>query len=147
MPLRRRIGLVRNARVLLATAALGGLLSGVRLARAALPLPEPGLAAQELEGGPAPGKRPLRRNDDAAPPAIADCVRVRAEARMEAYGYSHVVLLENRCEVPVTCDVWTDVDPSPRVTLSAPPGGSAEALTRRGSPSRDVSAFKECRRS
>lgn len=94
----------------------------------------------------APPKKP-RVNLDEPPPSIADCAVVRAEARMEAYGYSHVVVLENRCNVPVTCDVWTDVDPSPRMTLSAAPGERAEVLTRRGSPSRDVSAAKECRRS
>jgi hypothetical protein len=94
-----------------------------------------------------PKKKPPPTSEDELPPAqqISRCAVVRAEARMEAYGFSHVVVLENGCGVPVSCEVWTDVDPSPRASLDAPPGGRAEVLSRRGSPSRDVTAFKECR--
>ncbi|MEP7052787.1 MAG: hypothetical protein ABJB12_20630 [Pseudomonadota bacterium] len=74
----------------------------------------------------------------------ADCASVSAGARLEAYGYTHVVTLANRCSVPVTCEVWTNVDPSPHLTLRAKAGQSAEIVTRRGSPSRDVQAGKSC---
>jgi hypothetical protein len=65
--------------------------------------------------------------------------------RLQAYGYAHVVTLVNRCQRPVSCEVWTNVDPSPHLTLQAKPGQSAETVTRSGSPSRDVRAEKSCR--
>ena len=80
----------------------------------------------------------------AAAEGAADCASVTASTRLEAYGYTHVVTLNNRCSAPVSCEVWTNVDPSPRLTLRAKPGESAQTVTRRGSPSRDVQAGKQC---
>lgn len=75
-----------------------------------------------------------------------DCASVTAGTRLEAYGYTHVVTLANHCPVQVTCEVWTNVDPLPRLTLRAKAGESAEIVTRRGSPSRAVQAGKSCTR-
>ena len=75
----------------------------------------------------------------------AECASVTASTRLEAYGYSHVVTLTNHCSAPVSCEVWTNVDPSPHVTLRAKVGETVETVTRRGSPSRDVQAGKQCR--
>jgi hypothetical protein len=80
----------------------------------------------------------------ASPEGAEQCAVVAASARMEAYGYSHVVTLSNHCEKSVTCEVWTNVDPTPHQTLSAEPGKAAQVVTRRGSPSRDVHAEKSC---
>jgi hypothetical protein len=44
----------------------------------------------------------------------------------------------------VSCEVWTNVDPTPHITLRAKPGESAQTITRIGSPSRDVHADKTC---
>jgi hypothetical protein len=77
--------------------------------------------------------------------AAADCASVTASTRLQAYGYAHVVTLTNHCQVPVSCEVWTNVDPTPHQTLRAKAGESVETITRRGSPSRDVHAGKECR--
>jgi hypothetical protein len=73
-----------------------------------------------------------------------DCASVTASTRLEAYGYTHVVTLANRCPVPVTCEVWTNVDPEPHLSLRAKAGENAEVVTRRGSPSRAVQAGKSC---
>ena len=81
---------------------------------------------------------------DPAPEGL-DCASVTASVRLQAYGYAHVVTLVNRCQRAVSCEVWTNVDPSPHLTLQAKPGQSAEAVTRRGSPSRAVKAEKACR--
>jgi hypothetical protein len=78
-------------------------------------------------------------------PGVADCATVTASARMQAYGYAHVVTLANRCSRPVSCEVWTNVDPSPHLTVQAKPGQSAEVVTRAGSPAREFSAGKQCR--
>lgn len=80
-----------------------------------------------------------------APGSGAECASVSASARPQAYGYAHVVTLVNHCARAVTCEVWTDVDPSPHYTLTAKAGQSSEIITRAGSPSRAVQAGKSCR--
>ncbi len=81
----------------------------------------------------------------AAAESSPECALVIASTRLEAYGYSHVVTLTNHCQAPVTCEVWTNVDPTPRLWLSAKSGETVETVTRRGSPSHDVQAGKRCR--
>jgi hypothetical protein len=83
--------------------------------------------------------------DGVTPVPVERCTEVRASTRTEAYGYTHVVTVHNRCNKPVVCDVWTDVDPTPKVTLRVAPSESAEIVTRRGSPAREVSAGSQCR--
>lgn len=82
----------------------------------------------------------------AAEPAPGDlgCASVIASARLQATGYAHVVTLANHCSRAVSCEVWTDVDPSPHYTLSAKAGETTETITRVGSPSRVVQAGKSC---
>jgi hypothetical protein len=79
--------------------------------------------------------------DDAA----TDCASVTAHASYRGSGYWHVVTLTNHCQSAVTCEVWTNVDPTPHVTLHAKPGETVETTTRIGSPSSDVQAGKQCR--
>jgi hypothetical protein len=67
------------------------------------------------------------------------CVTVRGEPRFQGYGQTHVVIVKNACDRHVRCEVYTDVDPSPRYTLVVAPGETEEIATRQGSPS---SAFK-----
>jgi hypothetical protein len=75
---------------------------------------------------------------------VGECASVTASVRMQAVGYNHIVTLANHCEHTVTCEVWTNVDPAPHVTLQARPGTTAETITRVGSPSRDVHASELC---
>ena len=75
--------------------------------------------------------------------SAGDCAVVSAGVRY-ASGYTHIVTLANHCPRAVSCEVWTNVDPSPRVTLRAKPGESVQTITRIGSPSRDVQAGKDC---
>jgi hypothetical protein len=82
--------------------------------------------------------------DPAPAPGSVDCASVSASARPQAYGYAHVVTLANHCARAVTCEVWTDVDPSPHHTLSAKSGETVETITRAGSPARAVQAGKSC---
>ncbi|HEY1535972.1 MAG TPA: hypothetical protein VGF76_18260 [Polyangiaceae bacterium] len=81
----------------------------------------------------------------AADGASLDCAAVTAYASYRGSGYSHLVTLINHCQSAVTCEVWTNVDPSPHVTLHAKPGETVETITRIGSPSSDVQAGKQCR--
>ena len=75
---------------------------------------------------------------------VGECASVTAGTRLNAVGYNHVVTLANHCTRAVSCEVWTNVDPSPHLTLRAKAGETAEVVTRLGSPSRDVQAGKAC---
>ena len=75
---------------------------------------------------------------------VGECASVTAGTRLNAVGFNHVVTLANHCSRAVTCEVWTNVDPSPHLTLRARAGETAEVVTRIGSPSRDVRAGKAC---
>ena len=79
-----------------------------------------------------------------SPQQVGDCASVTASARFKGYGYTHVVTLTNSCQRAVSCEVWTDADPTPHVTLQAKPGKSAEVITRNGSPASEVRAEKVC---
>jgi hypothetical protein len=81
----------------------------------------------------------------AADGPATDCASVTAQASYRGSGYSHLVTLSNRCASAVTCEVWTNVDPSPHVTLHAKAGETVTTITRIGSPSADVQAGKQCR--
>jgi hypothetical protein len=123
---------------------LGGIFLCASLLAAAAGGGAPGARAQE----PAPGKPSKPAPNKPAGPAVktpGNCAQVTAGTRMEPFGFTHVVTLRNGCDKPVTCDVWTDVDPTPRQTLSAAPGESVDVVTRIGSPASAVTAFKECR--
>lgn len=82
--------------------------------------------------------------DPGAALSANECAKVQASARYVGYGYTHVVTLKNTCAQSVECALWTDVDPEPRTTVRADAGQTAEVVTRRGSPSREVTAFKAC---
>ena len=79
-----------------------------------------------------------------SPQQVGDCASVTASARFKAIGYTHVVTLTNACQRAVSCEVWTDVDPTPHLTLQAKPGKSAEVIVRNGSPASEVHAGKVC---
>lgn len=76
---------------------------------------------------------------------VAECAAVVASARFIGDGYRHIVTLTNNCRQTVTCEVWTNVDPSPHYTLQANPGKSAEVIVRNSSPATGVQAGKACR--
>ena len=81
----------------------------------------------------------------AAPKGPGACASVKGSVRAEAFGYKHVVTLFNGCDKPVECEVWTDVDPTPRQLLYAASGESVEVITRIGSPAFEVTAHSECK--
>lgn len=93
------------------------------------------------------GSSRLASADRAAPLAeeLSACASVTASARPYGYGYNHIITLANRCTRAVTCEVWTNVDPTPHLRLKAHPGETAETTARVGSPSRDVHAASVCR--
>lgn len=106
---------------------------------------QPVAAADKKPGTKRPDRKPAA---PAAPagtvPSADSCTEVQGTARYEAYGYTHVVALKNNCEKPVTCALWTDVDPEPRTTVQVAPRESIEIVTRKGSPAREVTGLKSC---
>ncbi len=72
-----------------------------------------------------------------------ECAQVRAEAPYQAYGYTHIVAIDNHCEAPVRCRVATNVDPEWRA-LRVPAGETGQVVTRRGSPASEFEARARC---
>ena len=98
-----------------------------------------------LESGASAADRAPKSPPSPAAAIRADtCAKVRGSTRAEAYGYTHVVSLHNGCERPVRCELWSDVDPEPRVPVEVPAGAATEVITRRGSPAREVVGHKKC---
>lgn len=77
---------------------------------------------------------------------IKNCYSVRGEARYGAIAYKHVVIVTNRCKVTLQCEVWTDVDPSPKHSLTVGPNSSGEVIVRNNSPARSFKAFGQCKK-
>jgi hypothetical protein len=67
--------------------------------------------------------------------APRECVQSWPEARMQAYGYNHIVHLKNACDAPAECVVTTDVNPDP-TKVSVPAKTETEINTYLGSPAR-----------
>jgi hypothetical protein len=115
--------------------------------------------ARRLLGGSAPGPRRAlpfslailvlgvtaialaQATVDGARPA---CVDASAQARMQAFGYDHVVTIRNGCDRPVHCTVTTSVNPTPS-ELDVPPGQTRDTLAWRGSPASTFVAHVDCR--
>ncbi|MFA9410726.1 MAG: hypothetical protein ACERK0_05650 [Deltaproteobacteria bacterium] len=77
---------------------------------------------------------------------IKNCYSVHGEARYGALAYKHIVIVTNRCDLSLQCQVWTDVDPSPKQSVSVGPKGTGEVIVRNNSPSRAFKAFGECKK-
>ncbi|MGB5809911.1 MAG: hypothetical protein WBG86_05225 [Polyangiales bacterium] len=87
---------------------------------------------------------PLRADENGD--SVKNCYSVRGEARYAALGYNHVVIVTNRCEATLQCEVWSNVDPTPRLALTVGPKATEEKTTRINSPARGFKAFAECKK-
>jgi len=77
-------------------------------------------------------------------PAPKDCVKMSSEARYAAYGYDHIVTLENTCEKAMVCEVTTDVNPT-AATVELAKGETKSVLTYRGSPASEFKPKTDCK--
>jgi hypothetical protein len=77
---------------------------------------------------------------------VQNCYAVHGEARYGAVAYKHIVVVTNRCDLTLHCEVWTDVDPSPKHSLTVGPNGSGEVIVRANSPSREFTGYGECKK-
>jgi hypothetical protein len=88
------------------------------------------LAAVAFAQGTADGDRP-------------ECVTARGVVIAQAYGYNHLVHVENHCAESVTCRVSTDVNPQVN-EVRLTPGQSTDVSTFLGSPASAFRARVEC---
>lgn len=77
---------------------------------------------------------------------VRNCYSIHGEARYGALAYKHVVIVTNRCDIELQCQVWTDVDPEPRQSLTVGPKGTGEVIVRAVSPARSFKAYGECKK-
>lgn len=89
-----------------------------------------GIAVAQVDAHEAEGTRPA-------------CIVARGEARMQAYGWDHVVVVRNGCASRTVCEITTSVNPSP-TTVPIAPNETRETLMWRGSPARAFSARVDC---
>jgi hypothetical protein len=73
--------------------------------------------------------------DGPAQPAQKDCILSWPEARMQAYGYNHIVHVKDVCDAPADCVITTDVNPEP-TKLAVAGKSETEVNTYLGSPAR-----------
>lgn len=62
---------------------------------------------------------------------------------MRAYGYDHIVHVQNACTQDASCSVATDVNPE-AVTVKVPKGTEVETVTWLGSPAREFTPRVKC---
>jgi hypothetical protein len=86
----------------------------------------------------------LARADE--PPSRPDCVAVNREIRTLGYGYNHIVVVTNRCDQAVICQVSTDVDPTPEHTVNVARGAVERVTVRVGSPASPFEPRARCER-
>lgn len=71
------------------------------------------------------------------------CARARGMTRAQAYGWNHIVVIENTCATAVTCRASTDVRPEP-VVVRVAAGETAEQLMWLDSPASAFVARVDC---
>lgn len=82
-------------------------------------------------------------------PTLADdqqvpkCVDVRKLVIYRAFGYDHIVNVDNHCKFSVDCAIWTNVNPK-KIRVKVASGDRAEVLTFRGSPARIFTPYAKC---
>lgn len=103
-------------------------------------IPRASALAVAIAGGVAAGVALAQGTVAGTRPA---CVEARGEARMQAYGFDHVVSIRNGCDRPVRCRVSTDVNPNP-TSLDVLPGQMRETVTWRGSPASVFAPRADC---
>lgn len=67
------------------------------------------------------------------------CATIKAEARYQGLGYTHLAIVKNECGSALACELYSHVDPEIRHRVTVPAGETHEEALRRGSP---ASAFK-----
>jgi len=78
---------------------------------------------------------PAAATDAGAGTGAAGCIQSWPEARMQAYGYNHIVHIRDICAAAADCVVTTDVNPEP-ASVAVAGKSETEINTYLGSPAR-----------
>ncbi len=65
-----------------------------------------------------------------APTASARTYKIKGEVRPQSGGYRHIVKIKNKSRDWLSCEVWTDVDPTPHHSARLGPRTSREVIIR-----------------
>jgi hypothetical protein len=71
------------------------------------------------------------------------CISVNAYARYGAYGYDHLVTIDNGCDKPAECVVTTSANPQP-IGVRVEAETRETVVTFRGSPASEFRAHVRC---
>ena len=77
-------------------------------------------------------------------PGTPECVHHQTQVRYGAYGYDHLVQIDNGCSRAVACVVRTNVRREP-LLVDVPARASRTVVTFRGSPASEFKADVVCR--
>ena len=78
-------------------------------------------------------------------PASARTYKIKGEVRPQSGGYRHVVIIKNKSRDWLSCEVWTDVDPTPHQSARLGPKTSREVIIRTMTQEDEFTPFGFCR--
>lgn len=80
-----------------------------------------------------------------APTAQARTYKIKGEVRAQSGGYRHVVIIKNKSRDWLSCEVWTDVDPTPHHSARLGPKTSREVIIHTMTDIDEFTPFGYCR--
>lgn len=86
---------------------------------------------------------PIAQADAVPAEAEPSCVRAWPEARLRSYAYDHIVHLQSDCYRIASCNVSTNVNPTP-IVVAIEPGQHLEVVTARGSETPEFTPTVQC---
>jgi hypothetical protein len=81
-----------------------------------------------------------------APESVdARSYKIKGEVRPQSGGYRHVVIIKNKSRDWLSCEVWTDLDPTPHQSARLGPKTSREVIIRTMATEDEFTPFGFCR--
>ena len=77
--------------------------------------------------------------------AEARSYKIKGEVRTQSGGYRHVVIIKNKSRDWLSCEVWTDVDPTPHHSARLGPKTNREVIIRTMAEEDEFTPFGFCR--
>jgi hypothetical protein len=71
--------------------------------------------------------------------------KIKGEVRQQSGAYRHVIIVKNKTRDWLNCQVWTDVDPQPPVTVRVGPRNKREVVIRTRAEEDEFIPYGFCR--
>ena len=83
----------------------------------------------------------------AAGPHVAEArsYKIKGEVRPQSGGYRHIVIIKNKSRDWLSCEVWTDLDPTPHRSARLGPKTDREVIIRTMATEDAFTPFGFCR--